>query len=232
MPAQTILTTNLAAMPDVQRNLEDLLRTLPEGVALVAVSKFKTAEEIMKAYSCGQRMFGESRALEMRDKHEALPKDIEWHFIGHLQTNKVKYIIPFVAMIQSIDSEKLLQEVDKQAKQHGRIVDCLLQIHISRDEAKFGFSFDECKEVLASITAGRYANVQITGLMGMATYTDDLQIVTQEFRNLKCFFDELKLAMPPVFRLLSMGMSGDYETAISEGASMVRVGSKIFGERN
>lgn len=212
-------------------NLDKVRQTLPEGVTLVAVSKFKPDEDILAAYGCGQRVFGESRAQEMRDKHSRLPDDIEWHFIGHLQTNKIKYIIPFVSLIHSIDSLHLLGEVDSQAAHHGRTVDCLLQVHISQEETKFGFTYDECSEALRSLPGLHLEHVRVVGLMGMATNTDDTAVVRREFAGLKCFFDEMRPCMPEAFGVLSMGMSEDYMVAVAEGATMVRIGSMIFGQR-
>ncbi len=218
-------------MSRIADNIRQLRATLPESVTLVAVSKFKSCDEIMEAYGAGQRVFGESRALELRDKHAALPNDIQWHFIGHLQTNKIKYIIPFVSLIHSIDSTKLLEEVDAQARNHGRCVDCLLQVHISQEETKFGFTHDECRDVLRKLAVSPFANANVVGLMGMATNTDDMDMVRGEFACLKRLFDEARSMMPQHISVLSMGMSEDYETAVQAGATMVRIGSKIFGAR-
>lgn len=218
----------------VTDNLKQVLAGLPAGVRLVAVSKFHPNEAIEEAYAAGQRIFGESKVQEMTGKYESLPKDIEWHFIGHLQTNKIKYMAPFVSMIHGIDSYKLLAEVNKQAAKAERIIDCLLQLHIAQEETKFGFSFDECREML---TAGEWkslANIRICGLMGMATNTDSEEQIIREFRSLHTFFEEVKkefFAGRTFFRELSMGMSDDYPLAIAEGSTLVRVGSKIFGER-
>lgn len=218
----------------VTDNLKQVLAGLPAGVRLVAVSKFHPNEAIEEAYATGQRIFGESKVQEMTGKYESLPKDIEWHFIGHLQTNKIKYMAPFVSMIHGIDSYKLLAEVNKQAAKAERTIDCLLQLHIAQEETKFGFSFDECREML---TAGEWkslANIRICGLMGMATNTDSEEQIIREFRSLHNFFEEVKkefFAGQPFFRELSMGMSDDYPLAIAEGSTLVRVGSKIFGER-
>ncbi|HIT83827.1 MAG TPA: YggS family pyridoxal phosphate-dependent enzyme [Candidatus Avibacteroides faecavium] len=219
-------------MSSIADNIRQTKASLPDDVTLVAVSKFKSCDDIMEAYGAGQRVFGESRALELRDKHEALPKDIQWHFIGHLQTNKIKYIIPFVTLIHSIDSLKLLEEVDAQARNHGRSVDCLLQVHISQEETKFGFTYDECRAVLKELADAPLANVNVVGLMGMATYTDDMDVVRNEFAGLKAFFEEARAMMPQRLSVLSMGMSEDYEVAVQEGTTMVRIGSKIFGLRN
>ena len=218
----------------IAENIRQVWSELPAGVRLVAVSKFHPAEAIREAYDAGQRIFGESKVQEMTGKHEVLPKDIEWHFIGHLQTNKVKYIVPYVSLIHGIDSYKLLAEVNKQAGKVNRRVDCLLQQHIAREETKFGFSFDECREMLA---AGEWRNlhhVRICGLMGMATNTDNMDQVKAEFRSLSDFFREVKETWfkdEPSFREVSMGMSHDYHEAIAEGSTLVRIGTHIFGER-
>lgn len=214
----------------VDDNLEEVLRSLPKNVTLVAVSKFKPEEDIMQAYERGQRIFGESRAQELKEKYEKLPKDIEWHFIGHLQTNKIKYIAPFVRLIHAVDSINLLKEIDVQAKKHDRVIDCLLEVHISKEDTKFGFTPDGCREAAAEIRSLKLENVRVRGLMGMATFTDDREEVRKEFKTLKTLFDELKYEMPD-FDTLSMGMSEDYEIAVEEGATMVRIGSMIFGER-
>lgn len=215
----------------IQTNLQEVLNELPPGVKLVAVSKFQSNEAITEAYKAGQRIFGESRARELKAKHEVLPKDIEWHFIGTLQSNKIKYIIPYISLIHGIDSYNLLEEVNKQAFKAGRIVDCLLQLHIAREETKFGFSFDECRKILDGQQWKTLSNIQICGVMGMATNTDDRKQIMEEFRSLKEFFDEIKrkhFATKQSFRELSMGMSNDYKLAIDEGSTMVRIGSKIF----
>lgn len=219
----------------IKENLEKIRATLPEQVTLVAVSKTKPVSDLQEAYDAGQRIFGENHALEMRDKHEVLPNDIQWHFIGHLQTNKIKYIIPFVTLIQSIDSANLLEAVNKEARKHDRIVDCLLQFHIATEETKFGLDLDEARQLLSSDAFREMHNIRICGVMGMATFTDDTEQVHNEFRNLKSIFDTLKhdyFAEQPQFKEISMGMSDDYPIAIEEGATLVRVGSKIFGARN
>lgn len=218
----------------IAENLKQVLNELPEGVRLVAVSKFHPNEAIEEAYGAGQRIFGESKVQEMDAKHESLPKDIEWHFIGHLQTNKVKYIVPYVSLIHGIDSYKLLVEVNKQAAKVNRIVCCLLQLHIAQEETKFGFSFDECRDLLRAGKWNELKNVQICGLMGMASNTDNVEQIRKEFRSLHDFFQEVKsiwFADNDCFKELSMGMSHDYHEAIAAGSTMVRVGSKIFGER-
>jgi len=219
----------------IKSNILSILQELPEQTRLVAVSKFHSSESIMEAYEAGQRIFGESKVQEMTPKYEALPKDIEWHFIGHLQTNKIKYITPYVTLIHGIDSYKLLQEVNKQAEKAGRIVSCLLQIHIAKEETKFGFTFDECRDLLGSEDWKSLANIQISGLMTMATNTDSVEQIQQEFRSLHTFFREIKQSYfsgEESFKELSMGMSDDYGLAIKEGSTLIRVGSKIFGERN
>ena len=216
-------------------NLKQVLAELPQGVRLVAVSKFHPNEAIEEAYQAGQRIFGESKVQEMTAKYESLPKDIEWHFIGHLQTNKIKYMIPYVAMIHGIDTYKLLEEVNKQSAKADRIVNCLLQIHVAQEENKFGFSPEECKEMLAAGAWKELSHIRLCGLMGMASNTDNTEQIDSEFRLLDRLFQEIKttwFADSTHFRELSMGMSHDYHQAIAAGSTMVRVGSKIFGERN
>ncbi len=219
---------------NIADNLQQVLNKLPEGVRLVAVSKFHPNEAIEEAYRSGQRVFGESKVQEMTAKYESLPKDIEWHFIGHLQTNKIKYIVPYVALIHGIDSYKLLVEVNKQAEKAGKVVNCLLQLHIAEEETKFGFSFDECRDMLAEGEWKTLSNIQLCGLMGMATNTDDNEQIKKEFCSLSSFFKEVKdswFADTEAFRELSMGMSHDYHQAIAAGSTLIRVGSKIFGDR-
>jgi pyridoxal phosphate enzyme (YggS family) len=218
----------------ITKNIQLLQAELPQGVRLVAVSKYHPNEAILEAYNAGQRVFGESKVQEMVAKYEALPKDIEWHFIGHLQTNKIKYMASFVSLIHGVDSLKLLKEIDKQAAKAGRRVKCLLQIHIAQEETKFGFSPNECKEMLAQGEWRKLKNIQLCGLMGMATNTDSTEQVRAEFSSLSSLFDELKSAFfthDEAFCELSMGMSDDYPEAIEAGSTLVRVGSKIFGER-
>lgn len=218
----------------IAESIRQIRSELPAGVRLVAVSKFHPNEAIEEAYRAGQRIFGESKVQEMTAKHDSLPQDIEWHFIGHLQTNKVKYIVPYVALIHGIDSFKLLAEVDKQAAKVGRRVDCLLQLHIAREETKFGFSFDECRQMLAEGQWRQLQHVRLCGLMGMATNTDNTTQIKEEFESLSQFFREVKatwFADDDAFRELSMGMSHDYHEAIAAGSTLVRVGSKIFGKR-
>ena len=218
----------------VKENLKKVLKTVPKGVVLVAVSKTKPVEDIQEAYDAGQRVFGENHALEMRDKHEVLPKDIDWHFIGHLQTNKIKYIIQYVRLIHSIDTFNLLQAVNKEAAKHDRVIDCLLQFHIAEEETKFGLNMEEAEDILDSDIFKAMKNVRICGVMGMATNTDDMVQVRKEFKHLKEIFTTLKTKYftdSEWFKEISMGMSHDYPIAIEEGSTMVRVGSKIFGER-
>jgi len=219
---------------DIETNLKEVLAELPPKVRLVAVSKFHPNEAIEKAYTTGQRLFGESKVQEMTRKQDTLPKDIEWHFIGHLQTNKIKYMAPYVSLIHGVDSVKLLSEINKQALKCGRVIPCLLQIHIAQEETKFGFSFDECTEMLEKGEWNALKNISIQGLMGMASNTDNMQQVRKEFRLLHSYFQEVKNNFFPNngnFKELSMGMSHDYTIAVEEGATLVRVGSKIFGER-
>ena len=214
---------------NIADNTKKIRASIPESVELVAVSKTKSNEEIMQAYDVGQRVFGENKVQDMTAKNESLPKDIRWHMIGHVQTNKVKYMAPYVDLIHGVDSFKLLKEVNKQAAKNERIISCLLQIHIAEEATKFGLSPDECKEVV--IQAEALENITIKGLMGMATFTDNVSQIEREFKSLKELFEDLKSDNKD-FDILSMGMSGDYELAIKEGSNMIRVGSKIFGERN
>ena len=219
----------------IASNINDIRKQLPAQVRLIAVSKFKPAEDILEAYKAGQRLFGENKAQEMTAKHEVLPKDIEWHFIGHLQTNKIKYIIPFVHCIHSIDSAHLLAEVERHAAKAGRVVPCLLQFHIATEETKFGFSMEEAEEMLQSADFKNWNHVEICGVMGMASNTENSSQVRQEFRHLKNIFDHLKNKYFPqqeTFREISMGMTGDYPIAVEEGSTLVRIGSAIFGARN
>lgn len=219
----------------IKDNLETVRESIPSGVLLVAVSKTKPVEDLMEAYEAGQRVFGENHAIEMRDKHEVLPKDIDWHFIGHLQTNKIKYIIPFVRLIHSIDTFNLLQAVNKEAVKNSRVVDCLLQFHVAEEETKFGLSLEEAEEILNSDVFKELKNVRICGIMGMATNTDNQIQIRKEFHHLKEIFDTLKqkyFTDCEYFKEISMGMSHDYQLAIEDGSTMVRVGSMIFGARN
>ena len=214
---------------------DEIRASLPAGVRLVAVSKFKPAEDISALYQHGQRVFGENHAQKMKAKHEVLPQDIEWHFIGHLQTNKIKYIAPYVALIHSIDSYDLLKEVNKHAVKNNRGIPCLLQFHIADEETKFGFTLEECKAMLGHSDFQKLKNVEIHGVMGMATFTDNQEKVRGEFQHLHQIFQELKttyFAQKPNFREISMGMSEDYPIAVEEGSTLVRIGSAIFGPRN
>ena len=214
---------------------DEIRASLPAGVRLVAVSKFKPAEDISTLYQHGQRVFGENHAQEMKAKHEVLPQDIEWHFIGHLQTNKVKYIAPYVFLIHSIDSFDLLKEVNKHALKNNRVIPCLLQFHIADEETKFGFSFEECEAMLNDPVFQELKNVEIHGVMGMATFTDNQEQVRGEFHHLHQIFDDLKtqyFSQNPDFKELSMGMTEDYPIAIEEGSTLIRIGSAIFGPRN
>lgn len=222
-------------MSSIVENLKEIAGSLPEGVKLVAVSKTKPVEAIEEAYEAGQRVFGENRVQELAEKYEILPKDIEWHMIGHLQTNKVKYMAAFVSLIHGVESLKLLETIDKEGRKHDRVIPCLLQFYIASEETKFGLDMEEAKALLESDDYRQMKNVKIVGVMGMATNTDDEGQVRREFHHLKVIFDELKatyFAGNPEFKELSMGMSGDYRIAVEEGSTMVRVGSSIFGARN
>ncbi|MEI6139410.1 MAG: YggS family pyridoxal phosphate-dependent enzyme [Mariniphaga sp.] len=215
-------------------NLKKVLSLLPIGIKLIAVSKTKNAETIMEAYQAGQRLFGENKVQELVSKWETLPKDIEWHFIGHLQSNKVRLIAPFVTMIHAIDSVKILKTVDDEAKRIGRVIPCLIQVHIATEETKFGFSPDETIGLFQNTEVTDLKNVTIAGVMGMATYTDDEDLISKEFSALKILFHKIKedyFKEDPKFCEISMGMSQDYHLAIENGSTMVRVGSSIFGER-
>jgi pyridoxal phosphate enzyme (YggS family) len=218
----------------VSENLRDLKRKIPSNVRLVAVSKTKPLTDIMEAYDAGQRVFGENKAQDLISKQPELPDDIEWHFIGHLQSNKVKYLAPFVAMIESVDSLKLLKEINKQAVKHERTIKCLLQFHIASEESKFGLDTGEAEALLLSEAYRSMQNIRICGVMGMATFTTDEEILRKEFSTLKKLFDTLKekhFKNDDFFREISMGMSGDYMIAIEEGSTIVRVGTAIFGAR-
>lgn len=218
----------------VRANIDKLRETVPADVKIVAVSKFHSIDEILEAYNDSQRLFGESRVQELTAKQPMLPDDIEWHFVGSLQRNKVKFITPFVHLIHSLDSERLMREIDKQAAANNRKISCLLQLHVADEETKSGFSPDECRQFLAEGKWRDYKNIQIAGVMGMATYTDDLEQVRSEFRLIKSLFEEFKsqyFSNDDNFKEVSMGMSGDYPIAIEEGATIIRVGTLIFGER-
>lgn len=215
----------------IAEEIRKLHQSLPPEVTLVAVSKTKPATDLLEAYEAGQRVFGENKIQEMTAKHEALPKDIQWHMIGHVQSNKVKYMAPFVALIHGVDREKLLKEINKQAAKHHRVIDCLLQIHIAQETSKFGLNEEELFQIVQNQPETTYPNVRLVGLMGMATFTEDKVQVQREFTYLKSLYDKAK-KHTNTFNILSMGMSGDYPLAIAEGSNMIRVGSKIFGARN
>ena len=217
----------------IAQNLLKIKSSLPSTVTLVAVSKTKPISDLMEAYDAGQRIFGENKIQEMADKWEAMPKDIEWHMIGHVQTNKVKFMAPFVSLIHGVDSLKLLEEINKQAKKNNRIIDCLLQIYIAEEETKFGLDEKELKEILVSEAFKEMKNIRIVGLMGMATFTDKQDQIKKEFTYLKSIFDKTNQLLTSNSQLLtlSMGMSGDYQLAIECGSTMVRIGSSIFGGR-
>ena len=217
----------------ITQNLQQIKSTLPEHVTLVAVSKTKPVSDLMEAYNAGQRVFGENYVQELVDKQPQLPKDVAWHFIGHLQSNKVKYIAPFVSLIHGVDSLKLLQEINKQALKNNRVIDCLLQVYIAEEESKFGLDETELRAILSSEELKNLKNIKIVGLMGMSTFTDNQAQVKKEFQNLKAVFDKYKTLKTENcdLKTLSMGMSGDYQLAIECGSTMVRIGSSIFGVR-
>ena len=216
----------------ISNNLTQIKSQLPANVTLVAVSKTKPVADLMEAYNAGQRIFGENKIQEMTDKWEVMPKDIEWHMIGHVQTNKVKYMAPYVSLIHGVDSLKLLQEINKQAAKNNRVIDCLLQVYIAEEESKFGLDEQELDEILNEIQHNKenYKNIRIVGLMGMATFTENQNQIEKEFKHLKTIFDKFTIHNSQ-FTILSMGMSGDYQLAISCGSTMVRIGSSIFGSR-
>jgi PLP dependent protein len=226
----------------IAKNLTEIKSQLPPHVTLVAVSKTKPVSDLMEAYNAGQRIFGENKIQEMTDKWEQMPKDIEWHMIGHVQSNKVKFMAEYVSLIHGVDSLKLLQEINKQAKKHNRVIDCLLQIHIAEEETKFGLDELELDEILTRVyeqceakqvqnDKSEFENIRIVGLIGMATFTENQNQIEKEFNHLKTIFDKLKTQNSEL-KTLSMGMSGDYQLAISCGSTMVRIGSSIFGTRN
>lgn len=217
----------------ITQNLQHIKSTLPEHVTLVAVSKTKPVSDLMEAYNAGQRVFGENYVQELVDKQPQLPNDVAWHFIGHLQSNKVKYIAPFVSLIHGVDSLKLLQEINKQALKNNRVIDCLLQVYIAEEESKFGLDETELRAILSSEELKNLKNIKIVGLMGMSTFTDNQAQVKKEFQNLKAVFDKYKTLKTENcdLKTLSMGMSGDYQLAIECGSTMVRIGSSIFGVR-
>ena len=215
----------------IQKQLLSILEGLPKQVHLVAVSKTKLNADIEEAYAAGQRIFGENKIQEMTQKWETLPKDIQWHMIGNVQTNKVKYMAPYVSLIHGVDRYKLLKEINKQAAKSDRVIDCLLQMHIAQEDSKFGFNKEELEAVVIDLKTNPLPHIRIKGLMGMATFTDNQDQIRSEFKTLKQQFDWLQTQHPEANEL-SMGMSGDYDLAIEEGSSMIRVGSKIFGSRN
>ena len=219
-------------MLSIAERIEYINRRLPETTQLLAISKFHPASFIQEAYDAGQRLFGESREQELAQKQAELPKDIQWHFIGHLQTNKVKYIAPYVAMIHSVDSLRLLEEIDKQAKKCERTIDCLLELHVAQEESKFGFSFDEVRNLYEEKWLEKFPKVRVCGLMGMASNTDDDMQVRMEFASIASFFNEVQQKYDASVDTLSMGMTNDWKIAVEEGSTMVRIGSFIFGERN
>ncbi|MFV0345565.1 MAG: YggS family pyridoxal phosphate-dependent enzyme [Bacteroidales bacterium] len=219
----------------ISENIKQILKELPDKVKLVAISKTHPAACIEEAYACGQRIFGENKVQELTGKYETLPKDIEWHFIGHLQSNKVKYLAPFIALVHGVDSMKLLAAINKEAKKNNRVIDCLLQFHIANETTKFGLDIEEAKKILESADYKGFENVRVVGVMGMGTFTDDEAQTLQEFKHLKTIFDTLKteyFADNEEFSEISMGMSGDYKIAIEQGSTMLRIGSTIFGERS
>ena len=218
----------------VKQNISEIRKHIPSNVRLVCVSKFHPNETVLEAYECGERVFGESKVQEMCGKYETLPKDISWHFIGHLQTNKIKFIVPFVDLIHGVDSYKVLEEINKQALKVSKTVNCLLQIHIAKEETKFGFSSEELMETLSEGKWKELKGVTICGLMGMATYTENHEQIRNEFKRLKTLFDQVKTEFftdTSSFCELSMGMSEDYQLAIEEGSTLVRIGTSIFGIR-
>jgi pyridoxal phosphate enzyme (YggS family) len=214
----------------ISTNLQEIKKSIPENVTLVAVSKTKSVDDILEAYKAGQRDFGENKIQEMTAKYEQLPKDIRWHMIGHLQSNKVKYMAAYVHLIHGVDKFSTLVEIDKQAQKHHRIIDCLLQVHIAKEETKFGFGIDEIKTIIQSKELQSLQNVNIIGLMGMATFTENENQIQSEFNQLSNFFQQIKSETNNI-NTLSMGMSSDYLLAIKEGSTVIRVGSAIFGER-
>jgi len=218
----------------IKENLQNILAAIPENVNLIAVSKTKPIADIMEAYNAGQRIFGENKIQEMVEKHAELPKDIQWHMIGHLQSNKVKFMASFVSLIHGVDRFKTLVEINKQGLKHNRIINCLLQLKIAKEDTKFGMSFEEVENILESNEFANLKNIKIQGFMGMASFTDDENMIRKEFQTLKQYFETSKKYDAPNFSpsTLSMGMSGDYKIAIEEGSTMIRVGSAIFGQRN
>ena len=220
---------------NIAENIHRFRSELPEGVKLIAITKTKPNEDILEAYDAGYKMFGENKVQELVSKYAALPKDIEWHMVGHLQSNKVKYIAPFVHLIHGVDRSKLFQVIDKEGRKNNRVIDILMQFHIAGEETKFGFDLKEAKELLDSETFKNYEFIKVKGVMGMATFTEDMEQVRAEFQELVNIFNELKkqyFTSDPDFKEISMGMSNDYPIALEEGSTMVRIGSLIFGKRN
>ena len=220
---------------NIAENIDSIRKKLPKGVRLVAVSKTKPIEDILEAYNAGHKIFGENKVQDLVQKYEELPKDIEWHFIGHPQTNKVKYIAPFISLIHGVDSLKLLKVINNEAKKNNREVECLLQFHIAEEETKFGLTLNEAREILGSDEFKSFKNVIVSGVMGMATYTDNHEQIRNEFKMLNTIFNTLKneyFSGVKKFTEISMGMSDDYQIAVEEGSTLIRIGSKIFGERN
>lgn len=217
----------------VAENLKEVKESLVEGVQLVAVSKTKPKEDIEEAYAAGHRIFGENRIQEMQEKAEALPKDIEWHMIGHVQDNKIKYMAPFVSLVHGMDKPKRLKALNKEAAKVGREIDCLVQIHIAEEDSKFGFDTTEAMTLFEEDLESKYPNIRVRGLMGMATFTENMDQVRREFKGLKRLFDQVQAKFnKDYFQILSMGMSGDYKIAMEEGSNLVRIGSSIFGARD
>lgn len=219
-------------MSQIGNKLQSFWDELGDVAVLVAVSKTKPISDIQEAYDAGQRDFGENRIQEMATKYEALPKDIRWHMIGHVQGNKIKYMAPFVHLVHGMDKPKRFAELNKEALKNERVIDCLLQVHIAQEETKFGFDFNEALEFIQSNSLSNYPNIRLRGLMCMATNTTNVDALRKEFNTLKSLYDQLKLLIPSSFDILSMGMSGDYEIALKEGSNMVRIGSSIFGSRH
>ena len=218
----------------IASQIQQLRSSLPEGVSLLAISKYQPIEALQEAYDAGQRLFGENHIQEMAAKAAVLPKDIEWHFTGHVQTNKIKYMAAFVSLIHAVDSFRLLREIDKHAAKHNRVIDCLLQIHIAQEETKYGLTMEECRQLLATEPWRELQHIRITGLMAMGSNTDDMDQVRSEFRQMRHLFEELKatyFADESSFAQLSEGMTDDYPIAIEEGSTIVRIGSMIFGSR-
>lgn len=219
---------------NIKENIDEIKKQLPANTRLVAVSKFHGVDEILKAYESGHKIFGESRVQELIEKQPSMPEDIQWHFVGRLQRNKVKFIVPFIDCIHSVDSKRLLLQIEKQAVEIDRVIPCLLQIHIAEEDSKTGFTEEECWNFLSKGKWREWSHIQLSGVMGMATYTDDEDVVRKEFVKLNAFFNKVKehfFADSPHFKEISMGMSSDYKIALEEGSTLIRVGSKIFGER-